>query len=214
MRSYLLLDDNLAFAENLAEILRDGGDEATVVTEGPRALSLAGARRFDVLLTDMKMPGMNGAQAVRHIRQVDPGLAVVVITAYPGEEELEAVRREGLLAVLPKPVPLAPLVSLLTHARRDGLVALIEGEPARDETLAEQLRSRGFSCVTARSVEDAERLAGARLFAALVPPRRPGEPECEALHWLRTRFPTLPVFSEPVDLQTLLDTLERAHDSR
>ncbi len=214
MRSYLLLDDNLAFAENLAEILRDGGDEATVVTEGPRALSLAGARRFDVLLTDMKMPGMNGAQAVRHIRQVDPGLAVVVITAYPGEEELEAVRREGLLAVLPKPVPLAPLVSLLTHARRDGLVALIEGEPARDETLAEQLRSRGFSCVTARSVEDAERLAGARLFAALAPSRRLGEPECEVVHWLRTRFPTLPVFSEPVDLQTLLDTLERAHDSR
>ncbi|HEX8536346.1 MAG TPA: response regulator [Cystobacter sp.] len=214
MRSYLLLDDNLAFAENLAEILRDGGDEALVVTEGPRALSLAGARRFDALLTDMKMPGMNGAQAVRHIRQVDPGLAVVVITAYPGEEELEAVRREGLLAVLPKPVPLAPLVSLLTHARRDGLVALIEGESARDETLAEQLRSRGFSCVTARSVEDAERLAGARLFAALVPPRRLGERECEALHWLRARFPTLPVFSEPVDLQTLLDALERAHDSR
>jgi CheY-like chemotaxis protein len=84
MRNYLLLDDNQAFAENLAEILRDGGDEATVVTDGRRALELARSRRFDVLLTDMKMPGMSGAAAVHHIRQVDPGLAAVVITAYPG----------------------------------------------------------------------------------------------------------------------------------
>jgi CheY-like chemotaxis protein len=214
MRSYLLLDDNLAFAENLAEILRDGGDEATVVTEGPRALSLAGTQRFDALLTDMKMPGMNGASAVRHIRQVDPGLAVVVITAYPGQDELDAVRREGLLAVLPKPVPIVSLVSLLARARRDGLVALVEEDPARDESLSEVLRSRGFSCVTARSVEDAERLVGLRLFAALVAPPRPGGPACEALRWMRTRFPALPVFCDPVDLPTLLDTLERVHDSR
>ncbi|MET0404946.1 MAG: response regulator [Cystobacter sp.] len=215
MRSYLLLDDNLAFAENLAEILRDGGDEATVVTEGPRALSLAGARRFDALLTDMQMPGMSGAVAVRHIRQVDPGLAVVVITAHPRLEDLEAVRQQGLLAVLPKPVPIFPLVELLARARRDALVALLEEEQlARGESLVGQLRSRGFSCVTARSASDAGRLADLRPFAALADPRRPEGAAGEVLRQLRALLPTLPVFSTPTDLPSFLDALERVHDSR
>lgn len=231
MRKYLLLDDNEAFAENLAEILRDGGDEATVVTEGARALELARSQRFDVLLTDMKMPGMSGAATVHRIRQVDPGLAAVVITAYPGEDDLETARREGLLAVLPKPVPIPTLVSLLSEARRDGLVALVEDDLALSDNLTEVLRARGFSCVTARSVLDTEQLASVRPFAALVDLRMPGGPDGEALRRLRARFPELPVFvmtaypevlpesmpehtdvfSKPFDTAALVEVLERVH---
>jgi CheY-like chemotaxis protein len=234
MRKYLLLDDNEAFAENLAEILRDAGDEATVVTEGNRALELVRSQRFDVLLTDMKMPGMSGASAVHRIRQVDPGLAAVVITAYPGEDDLETARREGLLAVLPKPVPLPALVSLLSEARRDGLVALVEDDLALSDNLTEVLRARGFSCVTARSVLDAEQLTMVRPFAALVDLRLPGGPDGEALRRLRARFPELPVFvmtaypevlpaamaehtglfSKPFDTAALLEVLERVHAAR
>jgi CheY-like chemotaxis protein len=235
MRKYLLLDDNAAFAENLAEILRDGGDEATVVTEGARALELARSHVFDVLLTDMKMPGMSGAAAVHRIRQVDPGLAAVVITAYPGEDDLETARREGLLAVLPKPVPIPTLVSLLSEARRDGLVALVEDDLALSDNLTEVLRARGFSCVTARSVLDTEQLASVRPFVALVDLRLPGGPDGEALRRLRERFPDLPVFvmtafpealpamampehtdvfSKPFDTAGLLDVLERVHAER
>ena len=233
MKSYLLLDDNRAFAENLAEILRDGGDEATVVTDGQQAVELARERRFDVLLTDMKMPGMNGAEAVHHLRQVDPGLAAVMITAYPGQDDLETARREGLLAVLPKPVPIPMLVSLLAEARRDGLVALIEDDLDLSDNLTEVLRTRGFSCVTARSVLDTEQLAPLRPFAALVDLRVPGGPDGEALRRLRARFPHLPffvmtaypdvapslaresagVFAKPFDTATLLDVLERTHAS-
>jgi CheY-like chemotaxis protein len=233
MRNYLLLDDNKAFAENLAEILRDCGDEATVVTDGARALELARQRRFDVLLTDMKMPGMSGAAAVHHIRQVDPGLAAVVITAHPGEDDLETARREGLLAVLPKPVPIPTLVSLLSEARRDGLVALVEDDLSLCDNLTEVLRARGFSCVTATSVLDAEQLASVRPFAALVDLRLPGGPDGEALRRLRARFPELPVFvmtafpeavsplpehvgvfSKPFDTAALLEALERTHAAR
>lgn len=194
MRHYLLLDDNRAFAENIAEILRDSGDSATVATDGAEALSLARAKRFDALLTDMKMPGMSGAAAVHHIRRVDPGIAALVITAYPGENDLQAARREGLLAVLPKPVPLNVLMTLLASARRDGLVALVEDDPALADNLSEVLRSRGFSCAMARSVLEADQLSMVRPFAALVDLRIPGGPDGEALRRLKARFPKLPVF--------------------
>ncbi|WP_224360981.1 response regulator [Hyalangium versicolor] len=229
MRHYLLLDDNRAFAENIAEILRDMGDAATVVTDGSEALSLAKSTRFDALITDMKMPGMSGAAAVHHIRQVDPGVAAVVITAYPGENDLEAARNEGLLAVLPKPVPVPALMGLLSSARRDGLVALVEDDPALADNLTEVLRSRGFSCVTARSVMEADRLSMVKPFAALVDLRMPGGPDGEALRRLKARFPDLPVFvitaypevalgqetagvfQKPFDTAALVDALERTH---
>jgi CheY-like chemotaxis protein len=232
MRHYLLLDDNRAFAENLAEILRDSGDDATVVTDGVEALALARSTRFDALLTDMKMPGMSGAAAVHHIRRVDPGIAAVVITAYPGENELEAARREGLLAVLPKPVPLQPLMGLLGTAKRDGLVALVEDDPAMADNLTEVLRARGFSCAAARSVLEAERLSMVRPFAALVDLRVPGGPDGEALRRLKARYPDMPayvitaypelaplqdtagVFTKPFDTEALLRTLEQAYAAR
>jgi CheY-like chemotaxis protein len=233
MRHYLLLDDNRAFAENIAEILRDAGDAATVVTQGDEALALAKSRRFDALLTDMKMPGMSGAAAVHHIRRVDPGIAAVVITAYPGESELESARREGLLAVLPKPVPVPLLLGLLSGARRDGLLALVEDDPALADNLSEVLRSRGFSCATARSVMEADQLSMVRPFAALVDLRMPGGPDGEALRRLKARFPDLPVFIitaypevtamakmaagvfiKPFDTAALLRELEQVHAAR
>jgi len=229
MRRYLLLDDNRALAENLAEILRDLGDEATVATDGEKAVELARSTRFDALLTDMRMPGMSGAAAVHHVRRADPGVAAVVMTAYPKEDDLATARREGLLAVLPKPVPIPALISLLGAARRDGLVALVEDDPSLCDNLSEVLRARGFSCVTAHSVLDADRLSCVRPFAALVDLRLPGGPDGEALRRLRARYPGLPVFvmtaypdadlvegaagifQKPFDTGALLKALEQAH---
>jgi CheY-like chemotaxis protein len=229
MRHYLLLDDNRAFVENLAEILRDTGDIATVVTQGSEALELVRHTRFDALLTDMKMPGMNGAEAVHHLRQVDPGLPAVVITAYPAENELEEARNQGLLAVLPKPVPVPALLGLLASARRDGLVALVEDDASLADNLTEVLRTRGFSCVTARSVMETARLSHVRPFAALVDLRLPGGPDGEALRQLTARFPEIHafvitaypeaapeltfsgVFAKPFDTAALLGALEKVH---
>ena len=114
MKRYLVVDDNAAFAENLAEILRDAGAEVVVAEHGQNALALSGRTRFDALVTDMRMPAMSGARLVHEIRRIDPGLPAVVVTAYTGESDLLAARQEGLLAVLPKPVPVDKLLSLLS----------------------------------------------------------------------------------------------------
>jgi CheY-like chemotaxis protein len=193
MKKYLMVDDNLAFAENVAEILRDGGAEVTVAESGAKALELARQTKFDALVTDMRMPVMNGAKLVHEIRSVDPGLPAIVITAYTGESDLLAAREEGLLAVLPKPVPIEKLVSLLAVARRSGLVALVEDDSALADNLAEALRDRGFSAVTARSVAETDRLGGVRPFVALVDLRMPGGPDGTALRRLIQRIPQLPV---------------------
>lgn len=193
-RRYLIVDDNTAFAENLAEIIADEGEaEAVIAESGSRGLSALASARFDALVSDMRMPEMNGAELVHRIRRVDPGLPALVCTAYTADNELEAARREGVLGILPKPVPVKRLLSLLSRARRDAVVALVEDDEALADNLTEVLRTNGFAAVTARSVLDTDRL-GVRPFCALVDLRLPGGGDGEALRRLSTRFPGLPLY--------------------
>ena len=229
MRRYLVVDDNIAFAENLAEIIGDLGDEAVLASSGAEAMALVEKTRFDALVSDMRMPTMSGAELVHRVRQVDPGLPAIVVTAYTADNELEAARQEGLLAVLPKPVPVPRLISLLQVARRDGLVALVEDDPDFADNLSEALRGLGFTAVTASSITETERLGRIRPFTALVDLRIPGGPDGEAMRRLAHRFPGLPlivitayaksdppvpaaqIFEKPFDTAALLAAVERLY---
>jgi CheY-like chemotaxis protein len=231
MRTYLVVDDNRDFAENLAEILRDRGDDVIIAENGRDAAREVGARRFDAILTDMRMPLMGGADLVHEIRRVDPAAPALVITAHVGDDALEAARREGLLAVLAKPVEVPRLLALLACARRDGLAVVVEDDARMSDNLCEALRTRGFAAVTAASVLETERLGPVRPFCALVDLRLPGGPDGEAMLRLSRRYPGLPMivvsaydeppplphegfFSKPFDTRALLAAIERLHQAR
>ena len=232
MAKVLITDDNRPFAENLAEILEDAGHQVVIADSGAEALQLAAATRFDALVSDMRMPQMGGAELVHRIRRMDPGLPAIVVTAYTYDNELEAARREGLLAILPKPVPVPALLGLLETARRDGLVVLVEDDVKMSDNLTEVLRSRGFAAVTAASVLETERLGDVSPLLALADLRVPGGPDGEAMRRLAHRFPGLPIFVvtghgeisppvahagcffKPFDTASLLAALEALHESR
>ena len=148
MRRYLVVDDNEAFAENLAEILADTGAEVDIALGGEQALELVERKRYDLVISDMRMPIMGGAELVQHLRRVEPGLPAIVITAYINDEDLQSARDEGVLAVLPKPAPIRRLLALCAAARRDALLALIHDDAGIIESLGEALRQRGFATVS------------------------------------------------------------------
>src|SRR5215470_7175657 len=190
---YLILDDNLAFAENLAEILRDQGHEAVVVNSGAEALEAVRHQKFDAVLTDMRMPVMGGAQFIHELRKIDPDIPALVATAYSGDDDLKVARNEGLLAILSKPLPMERLLTLLRVARRKGLVALIEDDEALSDNLSEALRLRGLTVVSAKSILETERLGPVRPFAAVVDLCVPGGPAGEAMKLLNKRYPGIAI---------------------
>jgi CheY-like chemotaxis protein len=192
-RHYLVVDDNRAFGENIAEILEDSGARVTLVQSGQAALEAAKARCFSALLTDMRMPVVSGAKLVHEIRKVDPHLPALVMTAYTGDSDLEAARAEGLLAILPKPLPIKQLLQHMASARRNGLVALVEDDESLRDNLSEVLAAHGYTAVLAGSALEAGRLGCARPFAALVDLRLPGGRDGEAMLQLAERFPGLPL---------------------
>lgn len=232
MHKVLITDDNRAFAENLAEILEDVGYKVAIANSGAEALRQVSAVRFDVLLSDMRMPEMGGAELVHRVRRVDPGLPAIVITAYTYDNELVMARKEGLLGILPKPVPMPMLLELMGVARRGGVVVLLEDELHLSDNLTEILRQHGFAAVTVASVLETDRLGELAPFAALVDLRIPGGPDGEAMRRLARRFPGLPMlvvsgqvnvsppiahegfFSKPFDTACLLEAVERLYKVR
>ncbi|MBS2028698.1 MAG: response regulator [Deltaproteobacteria bacterium] len=229
MRCYLIIDDNLQLAENLAEIISDAGAEAVAVDGLDAALAQVKAQRFDALLTDMRMPVANGAEVVHRVRQLDPDLPACVMTAYTADDDLASARREGLLAIFAKPVPIGPVLATLEAAKRGGLVALVEDDPALSDNLCELLRGQGFGVVTAASVVETDRLGPVRPFAALMDVRVPGGPDGEALRRFAARFPDVPrlvitahrdmmpavphagVFGKPFDSAALLQEIDQLY---
>jgi len=195
MRHYLIVEDNIAFAENLAEILRDEGDDVSLASNGPDALMLAHQTHFDAVLTDMRMPSMGGAQLVHELRLIDPGIPAMVVTAYTGDDDIQFAFREGLLGVFAKPISIPILKQLLRAARRDGVVVLVEDDDTLADNLSEALRSRGLTPATVSSVLETQRLAPLQPFAAIVDLRVPGGPDGEAMQQLRARFPSLPMIA-------------------
>jgi CheY-like chemotaxis protein len=228
VRRYLIVDDNRPFAENLGEIVRDLGGDVAIAESGAEALELVERQRFDCILSDMRMPLMGGAEVVHRVRRIDPGIAAIVVTAHVGDDDLAAARREGLLAVLPKPVPVDRLMELLSASRRDALAVIVEDDASLSDNLCEALRGRGIGAVAAGSVLETERLGPVRPFVGLVDLHVPGGPHGEAMRRLAHKYPGLPLlvvtgfhdpppvpyealFSKPFDTRELIAAVERLH---
>lgn len=108
----LIVDDNLGLAENIAEILEGQGHTTDVAASAEEALGKALTRDFSVLVTDFRLPGMNGIELVRTIRHRGQHVVAIVISAYADEETMTAASEVGA-RFLEKPLNCATLNSLI-----------------------------------------------------------------------------------------------------
>ena len=105
MQASVLLVDDERFARTLyADYLRAAGYAVEVAEDAPAALRAMTARRFDVLVTDIVMPGGDGLQLLGEAKQRDPEIQVVVITALDRVDPAVRAMRAGASDYLVKPV--------------------------------------------------------------------------------------------------------------
>jgi DNA-binding NtrC family response regulator len=98
----VIVDDEPDMVETCTRLLRRAGCECVGATDPERALELVEATRPEVLLTDLKMPGMDGLELMRRAHEIDPTLPVIVITAFATIESAVAAVKEGAFDYLPK----------------------------------------------------------------------------------------------------------------
>jgi len=118
----LVVDDNEDAADMLALALRLAGCEVHVAHDGPHALRIGAAHRFDVALLDIGLPVMDGYELARHLRNL-PNLRntqLVAVTGYGQESDRSRALAAGFQEHLVKPVDLDALVTVVNRLPRDG----------------------------------------------------------------------------------------------
>ncbi|MGD2152879.1 MAG: response regulator [Gemmatimonadales bacterium] len=112
----LIVDDEAELVSALEERLNLRGFEASGVTNGAEALSLIAEEPFDVVLLDLKMPGLDGLEVIRRIKVEQPELQVILLTGWGSEEDAEKGKELGAYDYLMKPVKIRDLVRVLLSA--------------------------------------------------------------------------------------------------
>jgi two-component system response regulator AtoC len=113
----LIVDDERTLARSIKTFLIDSGYEAEVAGSGEQALEMVERVRPDVIFADVRLPGMNGIELLRRIREFDAAVPVIMMTAYGTiEGAVEAVKL-GAFDYLKKPVDLDELKLLTDRAR-------------------------------------------------------------------------------------------------
>jgi len=114
MLRILVVDDNPDMAETLADILELKGYTVHAAASGAEALEILQDQPVDILLTDVKMPGMNGLELYRETRKLYPRLITIFMTAYSADELIQQGMAEGVKTILDKPLDMNFLVRLLS----------------------------------------------------------------------------------------------------
>jgi DNA-binding NtrC family response regulator len=112
----LLVDDRAEFLKVLIERMQSRGYEAVGAGGGPEALEAVDRQSFDAVVLDMVMPGMDGIETLKRLRQVNPLMPVIVLTGYGTSEEVVEALALGARDYLVKPADLDMLLERIDEA--------------------------------------------------------------------------------------------------
>ena len=111
----MIVDDHKQVRDSVARLVRSWGHEVAVANDGPTALLLADEFKPDCAVVDISLPGMNGIELARRLRQRFPPtqLRLIALSAYAGADIRDACLDAGFDAYLVKPGEIAELEELL-----------------------------------------------------------------------------------------------------
>jgi DNA-binding NtrC family response regulator len=128
----LIVDDEEIFVQSLTKVLRARGMRARGVYNGPSAVEAVSGEEFDVIILDMRMPGMDGLATLQAIREKDLLTPVILLT---GHEDIERVRmalKNGVVEFLLKPCDIEYLIAAIENASERKAVMREFRSPKKD----------------------------------------------------------------------------------
>jgi DNA-binding NtrC family response regulator len=118
MEPILLVEDKPELRAMLRKALERAGYSVEEAPDGSSAIDKVRSRRYQLVLSDLKLPGNSGLEVLREARRVEPTLPVILVTAYGSVEEAVTAMKEGAFDFIQKPVDLDHLKLLLERAAR------------------------------------------------------------------------------------------------
>lgn len=189
----LIVDDDQRMAKTLKDIFTVKGYEADVAHSGAEAMEKVTEDHFDCVISDIKMPEMNGVELYKAIKEVQPDIPVVLMTAYSTDELVDEGLAEGVIATLNKPLDIEAIFSFFSTLRKERSILIVDDDPQFCKTLGDILRMRGFSVIQITDPRHVVDKIGDDRQVLLLDMRLNGLNGLDILKEIRDRYPDLPV---------------------
>lgn len=150
----LIADDEPGMRKSLADILIDEGYEVELAEDGLQAVEICSRETFDVVIMDVRMPGLNGVEAFRRIRTHRAGTRVILMSAFGVDDLKYRALEEGAIAFLDKPLDIDAVVHLIENAAETAVLVVEHEENLRTD-LHDSLKTHGYRVTGARSAHEA-----------------------------------------------------------
>lgn len=191
----LLVDDNVSFIDSVKDVLEDEGYNVVTALSGEEAVSLTPKDSFDLVLMDIKMPGMNGVESFIRMKEMNPDVKVILFTAYALEDLIQQALDEGAWAVLKKPLDLDYLLSAIKEVKgqeNSGYILIADDNKALCDNLIETLSGQGYNVAVAGNGPDAVQEMDHQTFdILLLDMKLPGLNGLEVYRRVKARQPTV-----------------------
>jgi len=148
----LVVDDNIDLLNTFALILKRKGYIIETAEDGEQAIEKYSAQKFDVVLMDVVMPKINGIDALHKMKEINPQVRIILMTAYCEEEKLDQVIANGeAYSAMYKPINIAKLMELLGEITKDPSVMVVDDDDDFRRSLAGVLEVNGYRVTQAAS---------------------------------------------------------------
>lgn len=124
-RKLLIVDDQTGIRVLLGEVFKEEGYETFMAPNGKEAIEITNREAPELVLLDMKIPGMDGLEILKRIKAIDPKIKVIMMTAYGELDVIEETKASGALMHFTKPFDIDELrAAVNTHYESGGTCAV------------------------------------------------------------------------------------------
>jgi len=144
--SVLVVDDEFYVCRSVQKILAAESIDADMATSGPEGLVKARSRKYDVIMVDIKMPEMNGFEFIRILREIDPGVPVVVISGYNTPQMKEQSLEHTAVRFIPKPFTPEDVRDVVLELLQERAATAGAGGAAAQTPVRDPKNAAGYAC--------------------------------------------------------------------
>jgi two-component system, NtrC family, response regulator HydG len=167
----LLVDDNADFLDSTKDVLEDAGYNVMTASNGEEALTIFNNKTYEIVLMDIKMPGINGVETFLKMKQKKPDVSVVLFTAYSMNELIQKALKEGVCDVLSKPLDMSRLLKRVEEVKgkgKRGCILIVDDDRVLCDNLGDVLDNSGYKVTASFDGMQALREAENETFDILI----------------------------------------------
>ncbi|NOQ21391.1 MAG: response regulator [Candidatus Aegiribacteria sp.] len=189
----LIVDDDQRMAKTLTDIFKVKGYKADIAHSAEEALERLSETHYDCIISDIKMPEVNGVELYRAVKKNHPDMPVVLMTAYSHDILVKDGLEEGAVAVLTKPLNINALLGYFYALRKEQSIVIVDDDPEFCKTLGDILSLRGFIVNQIVHLSDIVDEIKSDINVVLLDMKLNGINSLDVLREIREKYPHLPV---------------------